>query len=182
MDVLEAIRDRVSAIRLSEPGPSRSELEAILSAGLQVPDHGRLAPVRLVVIEGERRELLAGAYEAACKRTRSDADAAVLEGERRKAFRAPTIVIVAAQLERYHKVPVAEQLSAVAAGAQNIFLAARSLGYGVMWKTGAPVYDPEFAKAVGAPGLPIVGMLYIGTSVAQNELRPSNFDQAVAWL
>ena len=48
---------------LAEPGPSPEELEAILTIGMRVPDHGKFAPWRLVIISGEDRakagELLA---------------------------------------------------------------------------------------------------------------------------
>ncbi len=50
------------------------------------------------------------------------------------------------------------------AAAQNLILAAHALGYGAMWKTGAPAYDPRVKKALGlAEDDQIVGFLYLGT-------------------
>ena len=37
---------------LKEPGPTPDELAQILTIGTRVPDHGKITPWRLVVIEG----------------------------------------------------------------------------------------------------------------------------------
>jgi len=52
----------------------------------------------------------------------------------------------------------------VGAAAQNLFLAANALGYGVMWKTGAAAYDSRVKTAVGLdPDDHIVAILHLGT-------------------
>ena len=58
-------------------------------------------------------------------------------------MRSPTIVIVGCAVREHPKVPQIEQVIAAGAAAQNLFLAAHDLGYGVMWKTGAAAYDPD---------------------------------------
>ena len=40
---------------LTGPGPSRDEIEAMLTIASRVPDHGKLAPWRFLVIEGAAR-------------------------------------------------------------------------------------------------------------------------------
>ena len=53
---------------------------------------------------------------------------------------------------------------AAAAAAENLFLAAHDLGYGVMWKTGAAAYDPEVKVTLGLDaGDHIVGVMHLGT-------------------
>ena len=37
------------------PGPNPDQLHAILAAAMRVPDHGKLAPWRFVVIDADRR-------------------------------------------------------------------------------------------------------------------------------
>ena len=60
--------------------------------------------------------------------------------------------------------PEIEQIVATGAAAENLFLAAHALGYGVMWKTGAAAYDPEVKTAIGLePGDHIVGIIHLGT-------------------
>ena len=79
-------------------------------------------------------------------------------------MRSPTIVIVGCAVREHPKVPQIEQVIAAAAAAQNLFLAAHDLGYGVMWKTGAAAYDPEVKALVGLrPQDHIVAIMHLGT-------------------
>src|SRR5262245_7756517 len=123
MDLFTAIDTRASSIKLAEPGPSREHLERIMAAGARAPDHGKLAPWRFVVMEGDGRNVLADAMMQALKKRVPTCTDAQLEIERQKPLRAPTIIAVAARLTREHKVPVHEQVQAVAAAVQNMFLA-----------------------------------------------------------
>ena len=52
MEALELLRTRRSAVvrNLSSPGPSKKELNAIIEAGLRVPDHGKIGPWRIQII------------------------------------------------------------------------------------------------------------------------------------
>ncbi len=73
-----------------------------------------------------------------------------VELEREKIRRSPCIVIVGCAVKRdFAKVPEIEQVIAAGAAAQNLFLAAHALGYGVMWKTGAAAYDAGVKAVVG---------------------------------
>jgi nitroreductase len=45
-------------------------------------------------------------------------------------------------------------------------LAAHAQGYGAMWRTGEPAYDPGVKQALGLePTDAIIGIIYIGTRV-----------------
>ena len=48
-------RRSVKPREMSGPGPSPAELETILTIGARVPDHGKLAPWRFIVFEGDAR-------------------------------------------------------------------------------------------------------------------------------
>src|SRR5581483_2371809 len=52
MELLTAIETRSSAGRLAAPGPTQEQLERMLAAAGRAPDHGRLRPWRLIVLEG----------------------------------------------------------------------------------------------------------------------------------
>ena len=56
-DMLELLRTRrsVAPLALSGPGPKAAELELLLTIAARVPDHGKLAPWRFIVFEGEGR-------------------------------------------------------------------------------------------------------------------------------
>src|SRR6187399_738408 len=57
--VYKFLAERRSAGILTEPAPSRSEVQQILNVAGTVPDHGKLMPYRFVVFEGESREKFA---------------------------------------------------------------------------------------------------------------------------
>lgn len=183
MDLLTAIDSRSSSLKLVAPGPSREHLERILSAGARAPDHGKLGPWRFVVMEGDGRNVLANAMMASLKRRVPTCTDAQLEIERQKPLRAPTIVAVAAHLTRGHKVPVGEQVQAVAAAVQNMFLAAHALGYGAMWKTGEAARDASINRALGfEDDDEIVAFLYLGTNGAAGPVRAAVLEGKVRWI
>jgi nitroreductase len=179
MELLEAIQSRVSALKLTAPGPSPEHLEQILRAGLRAPDHGRLKPWRFVVLEGDSRFKLADAMVEMFRRKAPQAAQTQLDAERAKPMRAPTIVVVAARISK-GKIPEIEQIAAVAAGVQNMFLAAHALGYGAMWKTGAAAYDAEVKTTLGLlPEDHIVALLYLGTIATPGTVVPLPLEDAI---
>lgn len=182
MDLLTGIESRTSALKLGEPAPTREHLERIIGAGMRAPDHGRLRPWRFVVIEGDARRQLGEAMAAKLQSKMPDATTEQLEGERRKALRAPVIVVVAAHITP-GKIPEIEQVLAVGAATQNMMLAAHALGYGAMWKTGGAAYDPATKKLFGlAPEDHVVALLYLGTTVAPGPLVQAAAEGVIRWL
>jgi nitroreductase len=150
MELFAAVQTRSSAARLAEPGPNPEHLDKLLEAAARAPDHGRLKPWRLIVLKDAMREAFTAAA-AEAKRARLPAmTVEQLAAEREKMARSPTIVVVGCAVNREQtKVPEIEQVVAVAAAAENLFLAAHDMGYGVMWKTGAAAYDPAVKAVVG---------------------------------
>ena len=164
MDLFAAVQTRSSAARLSEPAPSPEDLGRLLEAAAHAPDHGRLKPWRFIVLEDGLREAFATAA-AEAKRARLPAmTAEQFAAEREKIARSPAIVVVGCAVNREQtKVPEIEQVIAVGAAAQNLFLAAHDLGFGVMWKTGAAAYDPAVKATVGLkPDDHIVAIMHLG--------------------
>src|SRR5215813_15333052 len=56
-DAIELLKTRRSMKprEMTGPGPSPAELDTILTIGARVPDHGKLAPWRFIVFEGDAR-------------------------------------------------------------------------------------------------------------------------------
>jgi nitroreductase len=164
MELFAAVQTRSSAARLGEPGPSPEHLSLLLGAAELAPDHGRLKPWRFIVLKDAVREaFVAAAAEA--KRARLPAmTVEQVAAEREKMNRSPTIVVIGCAVNREQsKIPEIEQIVAVGAAAQNLFLAAHDLGYGVMWKTGAAAYDPAVKAVVGLrPDDHIVAVMHLG--------------------
>jgi nitroreductase len=184
MDALELLVGRESATKLTSPGPDQEALDRIFQSALRAPDHGRLRPWRFVVVPEGKRERFGELMADCLRRAQPDASAEMLQRERDKAMRAPVIVVAAATVQRGHKIPDVEQLASAAAATENIMLAANALGYGAMWKTGAPAYDATVKQAFGLDAdNDIVGFLYIGTQVGSGSpaARPTVKDLVSVW-
>jgi nitroreductase len=178
MDVTTALHARRSHPVLTDPAPSGGDLDAILAAAAAAPDHGRHRPWRFVVIKGAGRkafgEVLAEVYRRSAGQRGEQPNAAAEDRERAKPLRAPVIIAVACAAGGDEKVPHAELLAAVAAATQNLLLAATALGYGAMWRTGAPARSATVRDALGfAPGDEITGFVYLGSIPDGQELPPA---------
>ena len=184
MDALDLLLSRESALKLEAPCPSAAELRTMFDAAVRAPDHGRLRPWQFVVIGTEQRAGFGRLMAESLLRRDPSASEAILDKERAKALRAPLIVVVAAKLRRGHKIPEIEQIASAAAAAQTIVLAAPALGYGAVWRTGAPAYDPGMKVALGlAADDEIIGFIYIGTNAGGSSSfpRPEAADFVSDW-
>jgi len=137
--VLEAIATRRSVGRLAPDPLPRETVARLLEAALRAPNHGLTAPWRFIVLTGDARGAVSPRLE-----------------------RAP-VVIVAIARPADDPVQAREDRDAVAAGVQNMLLAAHALGLGAMWRTGPLAEDPAAREALGlAPGEAIVAYVYVG--------------------
>ena len=164
MQAIEALRRRYSARSLTEPAPDDAALALILECATRVADHGRLRPWRFIVIKSEQRARFGELLADHLRRTKGSVSEEALERERRKAFRAPLIVAVAAVVTDDAKIPAIEQILSAGAAAQNMLQASLALGFNGVWKTGGPAYDDQVKTALGlAAKDAIVGFIYLGT-------------------
>lgn len=164
MDALDLLLKRESAAKLADPGPNEEQLELMLQAAVRAPDHGRLRPWVFVVVPGDRRERFGEIMAQSLQRRKPDASPEMMQRERQKALRAPTIVVIAARPKSTERIPEIEQVLSAGAAAQNIMLAAYALGFGAMWRTGDAAYDDDVKTALGLlPSDRIVGFIYLGS-------------------
>lgn len=182
MDVSPLLTQRrsVPSRLLAAPGPDRAQLEALLTAAMRVPDHGKLAPWRFVLIEGEARHVLGERLAARARAIDPNAPAAALEKDRERFCFAPTIVAVVATPVAGHKVPVVEQLLSGGAVCFALLLAAQGMGFGAQWLTGWAAYDREILAGLGlTPEEQLLGFIHIGTpqGEAPERLRPALADK-----
>lgn len=167
-------RRSAKALTMSEPGPSEAEVETILRAGARVPDHGKLAPWRFILFEGEaRREFgthLADAYSKNEPRAGEDQ----LEVEANRFMRAPLVICVVSRVDSQHpKIPAWEQTLSVGAVCQNMLIAATALGYASQWLTEWYSFDAAIDKALGLGDKErVAGFLYFGTPTQPKDERP----------
>jgi nitroreductase len=164
VDTITALLNRCSAKRTVDPAPSPEDLDVMLRAAVQAPDHGRLQPWRFITVQGDARLALGRVFAEALAERDPSASPAALEREAQKLTRAPLVIVVVCHPAENSKVPAIEQVVSAGAAAQNILLAAYQLGYGAMWRTGAHAYEPKVHTALGLdPADTIVGFVYVGT-------------------
>jgi len=173
MNAMELLRTRYSAAKLGAPSPSAAAMEAMLEAAARAPDHGRLRPWRLILIEGDARRAFGKILAESLLRRSPDAGDQALAREREKALRAPVIVVVATRCDRSAKVPAVEQIISAGCAAHGLMLAAFAQGLGAFWRTGEAAYDEAVKEAlgVGADDL-IIGVIYVGTDTGGVLSRP----------
>ena len=158
------------------PVPDRAALGAMLSAALRVPDHGKLEPWRLLVVEQGAMARLADLAEARARELGGDAaviDQRVDKG-RGQFDRGLLAVVVISSPKASDKVPLVEQRASAHALCMNLVTVAEAAGWGGNWLTGWAAHDPVFAaRAFGCTGDELVaGVVHIATPPADAPDRP----------
>jgi nitroreductase len=174
-DALELLKHRrsVKPREMTAPGPSPAELDTILTIGARVPDHGKLAPWRFIVFEGDARvragELIAKVFAS----KNPQATPAEIEVEKKRLTDAPLVIGVVSFTKPHPKVPPWEQELSAGASAMNIVTAATALGYGACWLTGWFAFDRDVLEALGLKAdEKFAGFIHIGTPSKPSEDRP----------
>lgn len=167
----------------SGPVPDQSALMPILTAALRVPDHGKLEPWRLIVLEQAAMPRLADLAEAHAKSIGADVEKTAKARGQYDMGRLAVVVISSPKPS--DKVPVAEQILSAGALCMNIVNAAEAAGWGANWLSGWPSHDPAFIHAAFGclDGETVAGIVHIGTYVSQAPDRPRpDLAQKVEWM
>lgn len=174
-DTIHLLRTRrsVAPHLLTGPGPGADELDTILTIAARVPDHGRLAPWRFIVIEGEAQRRIGEAVAAAFKADQPDAEDARIAPERERLARAPLVIAVVSRARPHVKIPEWEQLLSAGAVCMNLVNAANAFGYGTSWLTEWYGFDRRVLDALGlAPDERMAGFIHIGRPAEAPVERP----------
>ena len=177
-------RRSILARMMEGPGPDDTDLRRILQTGLRVPDHGRLAPWRFIVIRGDAREKLGGVLAETFKMKNPDAIEEQVEIERERLLRAPVVVAVVSKVIKDHKIPEWEQVLSSGAACQTMLIAALSMGYAAQWITEWYAYDPDVKATLGIGAEDrVAGFLYLGNEAAEptERMRPEYDDIVSEW-
>lgn len=162
-----------SAKTMGAPGPSAVQLDEMLNIAVRVPDHGKLAPWRFIVFEGEARAKVGDKLKARWHELHPEHGEQTLEFVRAMLLRAPTIVAVVSTAAPNPKIPDWEQVLSSAAVCYNMVLAATAMGFAAQWQSDWLTYDSEMLKVMGVVGHEkVAGLIYIGTATAPLEERP----------
>ena len=158
---------------MAAPGPSPSELETILTIGARVPDHGKLAPWRFIVFEGDARARAGEIVGLVFAQKNPAVDAGMIEIEKRRLMDAPLVIAVVSIVRPHPKVPAWEQELSAGASCMNIVTAATALGYSANWLTGWFSFDRDVLSGLGLkPDEKLAGFIHIGTAASIPDDRP----------
>ncbi len=175
-----ALRRSASAQTLRAPGPNTSDLNDLLRLATRVPDHGKLAPWRFIILEGADKAAFARSLEAVAE-TRP-------EPERLKAalikLTAPPLCVTVISRVTENKIPLWEQELSAGAVCMSLLLAAQALGFGANWITDWYAFDPDAAALLGlAAHERVAGFVYIGTTIEPpaERVRPDVASLVTRW-
>ncbi|QPM92091.1 nitroreductase family protein [Pseudooceanicola algae] len=168
---------------LKAPGPDRAALEPLLKAALRTPDHGKLEPWRLVVIEGAAFPRLAELAETRGRALGKD-DAALAKG--RQQFDQGILAVAVIESPKDHpNVPELEQTYSAGAVCLALLNAALAAGWGANWLSGWPSHDRGFMEqGLGlAAHERIAGFIHIATETNAAPERPRpDLESMTTWI
>lgn len=182
---LEFLLNRRSrpAKTLTTPVPDRDALAPLLQAALRTPDHGKLEPWRLIVLEKAALRRIAdvagtqgaalGLDEQQITKGRSQFDTGTL-----------AVAVIESPVDAI-KVPTLEQTYSAGAVCLALVNAALAAGWGANWLSGWPSHDRVFMRQALqlADHERIAGFIHIGTETAAPPERPRpNPEEKILWV
>ncbi|EHS54076.1 nitroreductase [Rhizobium sp. PDO1-076] len=168
-----SVRRSVPAFQMCEPGPSREEIEAILTLAVRVPDHGKIAPWRFVVYRGAERARLGEELLAMALAKNPDLSAEMIEVERNRFTRAPVVIAVISTAAPHFKIPEWEQIMSAGAVCLNLLMAANAHGYVSNWLSEWFAFDQQAYPLLGVKqGEKVAGFIHIGSTTFPIIERP----------
>ena len=175
LSLLDARRS-APAHGLVAPGPSDAELKRLLASALRVPDHGKLTPWRLIVLQGDLKDELADRLDRVAD-TREDAMKARAGV---KKLRTPPLALAVVSTAAEGRIPEWEQVLSAGALSMNILIAAQAMGFGANWVTGWYAYDETARKLLDLqPHEKVAAIILIGTVAEGAPERPRPDVEAV---
>ena len=166
-------RRSIPAFQMSEPGPSRTEIEQLLTLASRVPDHGKLAPWRFIVYAGAERERISLELAKVAMAAKPDMTDDMIAVEKARLTRAPVVIAVVSRAAPHVKIPEWEQVLSAGAVCLNLLMAANAMGYASNWLTEWFAFDESVYPLLGvADGEKVAGFIHIGTPKLHPGERP----------
>lgn len=181
-DMIEMLKTRRSAppATLSGPGPAAQEIEDLLAIASRVPDHGKLAPWRFIVFDGDARERAGAIIADVYARTNPGAGTERKAAEQTRLSLAPLVIAVVSRAAPHPKISEWEQILSAGAACMNLVIAANALGFAAAWLTEWYAYSPEVLARLGVrPDEKIAGFIHIGRNDATREAGARRYRDAI---
>lgn len=155
-----------------EPGPNDTQLRTILEAAIRVPDHGKLAPWRFVVVSRADRDRLSDLLTSAYRAEKPEAGRLEIDAMAQFAHSAPAMIVALSSPVQNSKIPLWEQELSVGAACMNLLIATHASGFVGGWLTGWAAYSDVVRDAFGNAGERIAGFFFIGSPARMLDERP----------
>ncbi|WP_309604323.1 nitroreductase [Phenylobacterium sp.] len=154
-----ATRRSTSAVTLTSTGPSPAEIDTLIRLATRVPDHGKLAPWRFIVLEGDGKAAFAARLEALAA-ARGDQTAVAKLAK----LKIPPLAVAVISTPRPSAIPPWEQQLSAGAVCTTLLYAALAMGYGGNWITDWYAYDDGARAILGLTDTEqVAGFILIGT-------------------
>lgn len=162
------------------------EIRSLLQLADWAPTHARTEPWRFVVYSGGAVQQFCADHAALYKaHTPEDKFTnAKYESILHNGDTTSHLVVVCLHRGADVKIPIIEEIAAVAAAAQNILLGAEALGISALWSTGGMAHHESMKQFLGlAKNDLVMGLLYLGYT---NEPMPPakrgvGMEQKIRW-
>ena len=179
----QLVETRRTNLRMDLARPVSGEvLTRLCELAQWAPNHHRTFPWRFAVLTGAARQQLGdgvAAYDAAL-----GARPERVEKSRTKYLRAPVMLLVASSsADDADPVRRLEDRDAVAAGVQNLLLAATAAGLASFWASGSITEAPQVRELCGfAPTDAVVAAIYLGWPLDIEPNVPARPQPKISWL
>ena len=173
-DTIALLRARRSAppAVMSGPSPTPEEIQTLLSLASRVPDHGKLAPWRFILFEGDGRARAGAIFADIYAKAHPGEDKERAMAENNRFTLAPLVVGVISRAAPHQKIPEWEQVLSAGAVCMNLLVAANALGYAAAWLTEWVAYDRGVLALLGvAEHERVAGFIHIGRADGPREDR-----------
>jgi nitroreductase len=175
-----ARRRSASAMLLADPAPDETQLETLLRLAARVPDHGKLAPWRFVILRGSgKAKFVEGLERIAAAR-----DDAAKAGAKLGKIRQPPLTIAVVSRLVDGDIPEWEQRLSAGAVCLMLTVAAQAMGFGANWITDWYAYDGKAAQLLGLSDTErVAGFVHLGTlaEAPMERVRPDMASLVSAW-
>ena len=179
-------RRSVMAKKMSSDPINEDDLNAILQAGIRVPDHGALSPWKLKVIQGNAlkridEEIILSEFI----KNKPNSEKSAQDIESKRLQRAGAVIAVLSTPKDHPSIPLWEMQLSSGAVCMNLLSSAQSKGYAAQWLTEWYSYNDKMVSYLG--GVvgkdKISGFIYIGHKVEEpNERRRPNPEEVINFI
>lgn len=139
--------------------------QTLIECANWAPSHGQTEPWRFTIFRGGSRKKVAEALQNAYKAETPETEFKQQKHDNMGVYPLQVNAVIAIVMKRGNlpKVPVLEEIEAVACAVQNMHLAASAAGLGLYWSSPAATYGESFAEFLGLGDEDkCLGLLYAG--------------------